>query len=532
MQLTISVDEKREKEFLRRAARSLSRDYRVPGFRPGKAPYSVVVRRMGVEAVRGKAIEQFGDQVFEQGLKESGLEPVDQASLEDVTWEPLTLHLQVPVGPEVSLGDFHSIRILWEEPQVTEQELNDELLRLQKQQVEWRPDKRPAELGDHVVVDITAKVGGADVLESKDREMALSTDSPYPVPGFAEAVVGMTPEETREFDLPYPEDHYNKDIAGKEGHFEVRLKEIEVEVLPLLDDEFAMMVGDYEGLDDLKTKLRQSLLEKAQEEAKRAYEEKIWEKLFEVASLDYPQAFVDRELQASKGRLEAQFQSQGIDMATYFQLTNTTEEAWETETRPLVEVRLKRSLLLAQIIEEEKLRAEGEEIEAEIGRIVEGMGERADEVRETLSSPASRMTILQDLLAQKATAYLKALARGEIAAEEEPVAVSEAAAPAEVEMAQEETAESEVVEQVPEQAEDVTTDLEMGSAEADSASAEDGASEVSEEMAQTEGETEVSAEAEAGLEEEALAGTETATESSTGATGAQEEPPETDSAVV
>jgi len=117
--LTISVDEEKETEYLRRSARTLSREYRIRGFRPGKAPYDVIVQRLGLETVRAEALERFGDEVFEQGLEESGLEPVGQASLQDVTWDPtMTLHVEVPVKPEVVLDGYRDIRVTWGVPEV------------------------------------------------------------------------------------------------------------------------------------------------------------------------------------------------------------------------------------------------------------------------------------------------------------------------------------------------------------------------------------------------------------------------------
>jgi trigger factor len=451
VQLTISVDERTEHDYLRRAARALSRNYRLPGFRPGKAPYSVVVRRLGIDTVHAQVVEQYGDRIFEEGLEESGLEPAAQASLEEITWDPLTLHLKVPVGPQVHLGDYRDMRIPWEESEISDEDLDEELLRLQKEQSEWRPDDRPAELGDQVVLDITGKVQDDIVLENTAREMILNADSPYPIPGFAEAVVGMKPGETREFDLTYPEDHYNAEIAGQEAHFEVRLNEIRVEVLPLLDDEFAMSVGDYDDLEDLKTQVRQSLQENAERNAEQAYEEKMWEALFETANIEYPQIYVDREVESIKQQFGQQLQSQGMDLDSYFQLTNSTEEAWATQMRPSAEDRLKHNLILAEVIKQETLQAEEEEIETQINELLESLGEQADEIRETLSSPMGKMRIAEDLMIQKALDKLKAIARGQEPTEEaesslaegeeeatEPETATETEVPAEP---QEETAE-------------------------------------------------------------------------------------------
>jgi len=414
VQLTISVDEEKETEYLRRSARALSREYRIHGFRPGKAPYDVVVQRLGLEMVRAGALDRFGDEVFEQGLEESKLEPVAQASLQDVTWDPMTLHVEVPVKPEVLLSKYRDIRITWGVPEVTEEQVNEELLKLQREQSEWRPDDRPAEMGDQVVLNIKGTVEDEIVLENTNRELVLDPDSPYPVPGFAERVAGMQPGETKESDLTYPEDHYNAEIAGKEGHFEVTLHEIRVEVLPELDDEFAILVGDYESLSELKASVREKLEEEARERAENEYEEQVWKALLETAEVGYPAVMVDREIESTKAQLEQQLQQrQGMDFQSFLSLSNTTEETWAAGVRPEAEERLKRGLLLAEVVEQEELSVESAEVEAEIEEMLEPLGERGEQLREIFNSPSGRMSVNERLLTRKAVERLKAIARGE-----------------------------------------------------------------------------------------------------------------------
>lgn len=446
--LTISVDEEKETEYLRRSARTLSREYRIRGFRPGKAPYDVIVQRLGLETVRAEALERFGDEVFEQGLEESGLEPVGQASLQDVTWDPtMTLHLEVPVKPEVVLDGYRDIRVTWGVPEVTEEQVNEELLKLQQEQSEWRPDDRPAEMGDQVVVDIVGTVDDEIVLENSNRELVLDPDSPYPVPGFAEAIAGMQPGETREFDLTYPEDHYNAEIAGQVGHFKVTLDEIRVEVLPELDDEFAILVGDYESLDDLKASIRDKLEEEARERAEGEYQEQVWEALLETAQVDYPLVMVEREIESLRVEFEQRLQQQGMDFQSYLSLSNTTQEAWDAEARPQAEERLKRGLLLAEVIEQEELTVEPEEIEAEIEEMLEPLGERGEQLREMFNSPSGKMTITERLLSRKAVERLKAIARGEEPPKGNPPSEAVEEASVEEEAAAEEAASEEAAEE-------------------------------------------------------------------------------------
>jgi trigger factor len=445
VKLTIELDERSTNDYLQRAARALSRQYRMPGFRPGKAPYNVVVQRLGLESVQAQVIEQFGDRVFEEGLKESELEPIDQASLDEVTWDPsLALHLTVPVAPEVKLGDYQEVRIPWRAPEVGDAELEEALTRLQRRQAERQASERPAELGDQIVADITAKVKDEVVLENTAREIILDAESPYPVPGFAEAVVGMQVDETREFTLTYPEDHYNKDIAGQEGHFEVHVSEIRAEVLPELDDEFAMSVGDYEDLEDLKAKLRQSLQEEAENQAEGEFEETLWGALVEMAQIDYPEVYVDREVEMMESRFGSQLERQGMDLDSFFQLTNTTAERWRADMRPQAIEQMKRRLILAEVVKTQEIAVDDAEIEAEIEKTLEPVGDQADSMRELLESENGRLSIEDGLLRQKAMDYLKSITRVEAPADEEAPAegATAEAAEAEPEAAREPDAEA------------------------------------------------------------------------------------------
>jgi trigger factor len=469
VKLTIELDERSTNNYLQRAARALSRQYRMPGFRPGKAPYNVVVQRLGIESVQAQVIEQFGDQVFEEGLKESELEPIDQASLDEVTWDPsLALHLTVPVAPEVRLGDYQEIRIPWQAPEVGDTELDEALTRLQRQQAERQASERPAELGDQIVADITAKVKDEVILENTAREMILDAESPYPVPGFAEAVVGMQVDETREFTLAYPEDHYNKDIAGQEGHFEVHVSEIRAEILPELDDEFAMSVGDYEDLEDLKAKLRQSLQEEAETQAESEFEENLWQGLIERAQIDYPEAYVDREVEMMESRFGSQLQRQSIDLDSFFQLTNTTAERWRADMRPQATEQMKRRLILAEVVKTQEIAVDDAEIEAEIEETLEPMGDQADSMRELLESENGRLSIEDGLLRRKAMEYLKSIARVEASDAEGATAET---ADAEAEVAQESGAEaSEPAAEVEPEAQVASETLQEAEAQAEAAS--------------------------------------------------------------
>ena len=307
------------------------------------------------------------------------------------------------------------------------------------------------------------------VLENTGRELILDAESPYPVPGFGEAVAGMQVDETREFTLTYPEDHYNKDIAGQEGHFEVHVSEIRAEILPDLDDEFAMSVGDYEDLADLKVKLRQSLQEEAENTAEQVFEEALWQELLETAEIEYPEVYVDREAEMMKNQFAATLQRQGLDMDSFFQLTNTSEEKWLAEIRPQAIEQMKRRLILGEIVKTLELTVEEDEIEAEIKETLEPMGDQAEAMREVLESENGRLSIEDGLLRQKAMEQLKTLTRVE-AEETEAEAQETAGAPVEAKV---EETEAEAAEATPEPEEPAEAQAPDAEAEPETPEAQD-----------------------------------------------------------
>ena len=223
VELTIEVDEERVEQELRRVARRLSKRRRIPGFRPGRAPYDAVLRFFGKNALYQVVLDDLGQAVFEEALEKEGIEQFAQAELMDIQLEPMVLKMMVPVAPIVELGDYRQLRLTPPEVTVSDEEVEEALKRIQAQHSQWQPVERPAQLDDQVIVDIEGTVEGEVVLSNQERVLLLKAESPYPLPGFNEQIVGMVIGEDREFDLTYPENLANEELAGRESHFKVHL---------------------------------------------------------------------------------------------------------------------------------------------------------------------------------------------------------------------------------------------------------------------------------------------------------------------
>lgn len=410
--MTIEIEDAEVEKALRKSARKLSRHYKIPGFRPGKAPYNIIVRQLGIEVIQQQTLDDLGEKLYKQALKEKEIEPYAPASLDEVTWAPLALSLTIPMPPRVDLGAYREVRVTSEEATVTDEQVNQVLEGIRKQNAMREPVERPAQLGDVVTLDIEATVNGEIVFSGDGHEILVGEDSRYPVPGFGKALVGTKAGEEKEFELPYPEDYYNQDLAGRQASFHVVVDSVKEEVLPAVDDPLAMTVG-YESADELIEEIRTELLKQAQQATDERFMDAVFDRVIEGASIAFPPIVVDREIDGMIEEQDHYLQQRGMTLAEFLEMRNQTEEDLREDLRPQAEERTRRSLILSEVVETERLKLEEHEVSEEIERRSLSMGEHADALRAILSSPQGMMSVSNSLLTQKALERLRAIATGE-----------------------------------------------------------------------------------------------------------------------
>ncbi len=410
----IELDAAETDKRLRQTARTISRQFTVPGYRRGKAPFAAVVRVFGREAIQQQAIEDWGQELYEEAIEEVEYEPYQVGELQDVEWDPFRMTVLLPIPPEVDLGEYRSVRVPYEVEPVTEEQIDAYLAGLQQEHAQWVPVERPAALGDQVVLDLQAAAGEVEIMNNQEQEVLLEAEVPYPMPGFQEEVVGMSAGEEKTFSLMVPEDDDALDAAGKEAIVTVHLHSIKEKDLPPLDDDLALLVGDYDTLEDLTAGAREQMETEALQKAESQYLDAALDAFIEAATiLEYPPQAVDREADAALNQMESNLASSGIQLDTYLGMIGKTREAYKEDLAPAAEERLKKRLVLGEIAKAENLQVEDEDIEAEIERILERMGPQAEEMRETLESPGGRFMIADDVMTSKAQERTIQIAKGE-----------------------------------------------------------------------------------------------------------------------
>jgi trigger factor len=428
LDLTIQLGPERTEQALQQAIKLVSKKAKIPGFRPGKAPAATVLRMFGKEAILSEIADDLGQEVFKETLDSEHIEPYAQASLNDVTFDPVTFKLTVPMPPTVELGDYRSLRVEAPAAEATEADVDAALEQARAAKATVETVARPAQLGDTVRVDIKGVVGENTIMDNQDWELQLRGESGW-LPGFDEAFAGLSAGEDKEFDLTYPEDSMSR-YKGQIAHFSVSIKEVKSRVLPEIDDELVKSLGDYTDVADYRAKKLTELQEVQANEARTQLNNKAVEALIANATINYPPVALDMMTQEMLRDMEVRFQNIGYTLQDSLRLQGKTIEGYRQELRPLAEQRLKGRLALEELAEREGITVTAEEEQAEVDRMlgqVTDENESAQQLRETINGEGMRAMMRDDLLTSKTIERLRAIVTGQ--AGEAPAAETEAAQP-------------------------------------------------------------------------------------------------------
>lgn len=416
--LTVEVEDARVQPALRAAARQLAKQYPIPGFRPGKAPYETIVRQFGEGAVYESALEDLGQRVYKEVLEQEHIDAYGPGALQDVQLKPLVLTFSVPLRPEVDLGDYRALRVPYTPPAVGDEAVAEAMEHLREHHAILEPVERAAALGDVVVLDAKGYLHQGEnpsdfLLADQDVALLLDEKTDWPMPGFAPHILGLQAGDEKKFDLTFPEDFANASLRGQVAHFEVVVKEVKSRTLPEWSDELAKDIGDYENLEALRARVRENLAREAEREVEDEYHRHVMDQLVEQASVKYPPALLDSEVDELLDDLDHRLREQRLTLDDYLKIEGKTKDDLREEYRPQAERRLKRALVLGKVVDLEQLEVGDEEVEGQITRLSAPWGERSGQIRRLFTSERARETLISDMLTDKALKRLAAIARGE-----------------------------------------------------------------------------------------------------------------------
>ncbi len=447
--LTVSIDAEQLERAKKEAARKLSQRLNIPGFRKGKVPYHIMVQFVGEGAIIEDALELLGNDVYKNALDESGVDPYGPGQLEDFTVDPQpTFKFVVPLQPSASLGDYRSTRLEFTVPTATDKQVDETIRQLLIQRAVIEESHKPVELGNRVIVEMYAKLveepaegesehkaeeaahegeeghthehglGGGEFIHEHDATLMLSEEDLEPAPGFRQALLGATVDEERIFELTYPDDAEEyEDLAGKRATFKVKVKKIEHVTLPVLNDEFAARVTEQEEkpltLLELRVRIRENLQKQLEAEAKNEYAGRVLDELVSKATVAFPEALVEDQTNDFLERFDRDLRRQKLTLEDYMRISGKSRDDLKADYRDTAIASVKKSLVLRQVMIDEKLQVEDGRIDAEIDRILTQFGEQKEQMRSAFDTPRMRESIKNDLLEQGVLERIVAIAKGE-----------------------------------------------------------------------------------------------------------------------
>ena len=354
------------------AVRRLSRQTRVAGFRPGKAPRPVLERHLGPGVVLDEAVEHLVQDAYREALAEQGIVPLTNADVEIVQAEegrPLTFKATVQVPPEVELGDYKHFNFSPEIETIDDARVDTVVEELRDQNATLTAvEGRGAREGDYAVISFEGSRDGESFEGGSSERMPLILGQERLIPGFEANLVGLEVGGSTEFDITFPDDYPETELAGKPAHFAVELRELREKVQPELDADFIGTLGDFADLDALRADIRTRLERNALDRARHEFADKIIDYAVANSTVELPAILVDQEVEVMHDEFRGTLSRQGITEEAYLKALDKTDADMHAEFRPGAEKRVRTLLVLSKVADAEGVTVPDDEVEAEIAR--------------------------------------------------------------------------------------------------------------------------------------------------------------------
>ncbi len=355
---------------LAQAARQLARNLRVPGFRAGKAPPPVVIRRIGRKAVLDEAVRESLGDWYRAAIDGAGVIPVGEPDI-DIDMEalpdegqPLHFSIEIGVRPKATLGEYKGLEVAKRDPGVSDETIGEELERLRERTAKLETVDRQAARGDFVVMDFAGTVDGVAFAGGEGRDSMVELGSGRLVPGFEEQLEGSVGGEERTVKVTFPDDYAATELAGQEAEFAVTVRDVKAKVLPELDDELAEEAG-FDTLDELREDIRTRVAEVEDQRIEAEFREAALDAAVEAATIEVPDSLIEARARELWDSMLHSLAHQGISRDAYLRISGRSEEETIEQAKPDAEQALKREAVLAAIAEAESLEpTEDEMLEA------------------------------------------------------------------------------------------------------------------------------------------------------------------------
>jgi trigger factor len=375
IKLIVEVEQELLDRKMHKAARHISEHNKFPGFRPGKAPYDIVLRYAGEERVQQEAIEMLVEEIYPEMLKQENIEPGAMGTLEDViSTNPPKFSFIIPLKPSVTLGDYKAVRVPYVYPGVSDKDVQAAVERFRSSYATYEPVDRAAVEDDilsitYSAVDITA--GGEEAIFA-DRPLQIriqksdeEREAEHPFPGFSRKFLKAKAGFETDLEYDYPADYLRQDLKGKKVRYHVKVDAVKQIVLPEVNEAFIQNFGDFHTVEDFTAEVRKQLDANNQAEYDYEYFKQVIDSIKATATIQYPPQVLDQEKEEVLHNIEHDLSHQRMDLEAYLKVRHqSVDEFLEKEVTPAAKERLERTLILNELARAEKIELTNDELQA------------------------------------------------------------------------------------------------------------------------------------------------------------------------
>ena len=392
------------------AARKIAQYVNVDGFRKGKAPRHLVERQVGEERIKQEALEGLMPKVLSEVIEENKLDVITQPYITSYDFkkgEDLNVVVNVETRPEVKLGDYKNLTVEVTDVPVTEDAVKETLDRIQKNYTENKIVERESKNTDTVNIDFEGFANNEAIKGGAAKNYDLNLEHSNFIPGFADQLVGKKAGEEFDIQVKFPEDYHDESLKGQDATFKIKVNAVKEAVVPELNDELAQKAGNFKTVDELKEDVKKHLEESRENAKKVNAENEIFKKVIENASVEIPEAMIDREANAMLADYKNRLSAQGIDWESLMKATEGTDNDVMKNIREDAKLRIKNSLVIDKIAKEEGIKLAPADIDNKFKELGNAYGVSPDQIIKSISkNPEILSSLSQQAVNDKVRALL------------------------------------------------------------------------------------------------------------------------------
>ena len=369
-EVVIKIEGEEWKKALDKAFKKLNKEAKIDGFRPGKAPKEVYIKKYGMTSLYMEAAESCLNEAYEMMLKENGDDVIvaqPEINLSAVTDDYVEFKFNLTLKPEVKLGKYKGLDVKKEEVKVTKKEVSEAIEQMRQRYMENIDKEGKVANGDVAVIDFEGFKDGVAFDGGKGEDYSLKIGSNTFIPGFEEQIIGMEKGEEKDINLTFPSDYHAEDLKGQEVVFKVKVKEIKEQKLPELDEDFFQDLG-MEGInskEDLEKQVEENIKVRKEADADNKYIDDLLACAAKNTKIDIPDVMIEEEIDRILKQYEENLKMQGITLEMFYKFTNSDEQALRDQMQEEAKNRVTYRLMLEEIANEEKIEVTDEEAETE-----------------------------------------------------------------------------------------------------------------------------------------------------------------------